>query len=230
MKIDILPSLLSADPARLGEEIKRVADSGADALHLDIMDGHFVPNLSYGPGIVSTVRRVVPTLRRHVHLMLSRPDLYIERFVEAGSQTLQIHVEADCDIWRALGKIRACGVRSGLVLRPQTPAQALLPYLPLCDEIMLMTVNPGYAGQAFMPEVLPKISQVRRMIDGAGNREIRLMVDGGINEETGVRAAAAGADRFVAGSYLFKQRDMAAAVARMRENYGNAYGKEVGSY
>ncbi len=122
MKVQILPSLLAADFGRLAEEIARVEASGADALHLDIMDAHFVPNLSFGPDMVALARRVCPRLFRHVHLMMTRPDAYAGRFIDAGAQTVQIHVEADCDVWAGLQAIRARGVRSGLVLRPQTPA------------------------------------------------------------------------------------------------------------
>lgn len=225
MKTQILPSLLAADFGRLADEIRRVEQSGADALHLDIMDGHFVPNLSFGPDVVALARRVSPECHRHVHLMLTRPDLYVARFLEMGAQTIQIHVEADCDVHETLRAIRAGGARTGLVLRPQTPAQAVIPYLPLCDEILLMTVHPGYGGQSFMREVLPKIRAVRRLI-GAGPKHV--MVDGGISFDTAVEAAAVGADQFVAGSFLFKQQEMRDAVARMRECTGNAYGTAFG--
>jgi ribulose-phosphate 3-epimerase len=227
MKVQILPSLLAADFGRLAEEIARVEASGADALHLDIMDAHFVPNLSFGPDMVALARRVCPRLFRHVHLMMTRPDAYAGRFIDAGAQTVQIHVEADCDVWAGLQAIRARGVRSGLVLRPQTPAAALFPYLPLCDEILFMTVNPGYGGQAFMKEVLPKIAELRRHAEADGFKELDIMVDGGINFETAARCAAHGANQFVAGSFLFKQSDMGAAVAQMRETCENAYGTET---
>ncbi|MBQ7189505.1 MAG: ribulose-phosphate 3-epimerase [Kiritimatiellae bacterium] len=213
----MLPSLLAADGAKLGEELTRVAQSGSDAVHLDIMDAHFVPNLSFGPDVVRVSRRVCPDLYRHVHLMLTRPDSYIDAFADAGAQTIQIHVEADCDIWETLRKIRARGLRSGLVLRPQTPAAVVVPYLRLCDEVLFMTVNPGYGGQSFMPEVLPHITELRRYADGQGWRDFAIMVDGGINYETVELAAAAGANQFVAGSFLFRQPDMAAAVREMRK-------------
>ncbi|MBP5322121.1 MAG: ribulose-phosphate 3-epimerase [Kiritimatiellae bacterium] len=228
MTIQILPSLLAADYARLGDEMRRVAASGADALHLDIMDAHFVPNLSFGPDVVALSRREVPDLYRHVHLMLSRPDRYIDRFIDAGAQTVQIHVEADCDIWATLKAIRAKGARAGLVLCPETPAPAAYPYLSDCDEVLFMTVHPGYGGQSFMAEVLPKIAALRRQVGPASPLDI--MVDGGINFETGMRCAAAGANQFVAGSFLFKQSEMGAAVARMRDACGKAYGTELGAY
>lgn len=228
--IGVLPSLLAADYARLGEEIRRVAASGADALHLDIMDAHFVPNLSFGPAAAAAARRAAPALHRHVHLMMTRPDAHADAFIDAGAQTLQIHVEADCDVWAALRAVRARGVRTGLVLRPGTPAEAALPYLALCDEALVMTVNPGRGGQAFMEGMLPKIARLRRLADGAGHPGLDIMVDGGINFETGARCAAAGANRFVAGSFLFRQDDMGAAVARLRGLCGEAYGTAVGSY
>ncbi len=217
MKVQVLPSLLAADYGCLADEIRRVAVSGADALHLDIMDAHFVPNLSFGPDMVALSKKTSPGLDRNVHLMMTRPDLYIDRFIDAGAQALQIHVEADCDIWAGLRAIRARGVRAGLVLRPQTPVAALLPYVPLCDAVLFMTVNPGYGGQAFMGDVLPKIAQLRKHADGSGFGALDIMVDGGINDETAALCAAQGANMYVAGSFLFKQADMTAAVKRLRE-------------
>lgn len=224
MNVQILPSLLAADYGRLADEIRRAAASGADALHLDIMDAHFVPNLSFGPDVVALAARLCPGLYRNVHLMMTRPDLYIDRFIEAGAQTLQIHVEADCDVWAGLAAIRRRGVRAGLVLRPQTPAAALSPYLALCDEVLCMTVNPGYGGQAFMSEVLPKIAAVRAQARSRGLAGLGVMVDGGINDETAARCAAQGANLFVAGSFLFKQADMGAAVRQMRAVVARALG------
>jgi len=224
MKVQVLPSLLAADFGCLADEIRRVDVSGADALHLDIMDAHFVPNLSFGPDMVALSKRVCPRLYRHVHLMMTRPDLYIGRFIDAGAQTVQIHVEADCDVWAALQSIRARGVRSGLVLRPQTGAAAAFPYLPFCDEVLFMTVNPGYGGQSFMSEVLPKIVQLRKHADAQNHAGLDVMVDGGINLETAVQCAEHGANQFVAGSFLFKQSDMGATVAQMRERCERAYG------
>ena len=215
--IQILPSLLAADGARLGEEIRHVEASGADALHLDIMDAHFVPNLSFGPDVVRVAARCAPTLYRHVHLMLTRPDLYVAPFADAGAQTIQIHIEADCDIWQTLRTIRDRGLRSGLVLRPQTPPEAAFPYLDLCDEVLFMTVNPGYGGQSFMPEVLPHIEKLRNRLRSEGRPAFDIMVDGGVNFETGAQAAAAGANQFVAGSFLFRQPEMGAAVAALRD-------------
>ena len=211
MQIQILPSLLAADFGILGAEISRVAKSGAEALHIDVMDAHFVPNLSFGPDVVALARRVEPDLYRNVHLMMTRPDLYLEPFAKAGAQTIQIHVEADCDIHHELARIRAMGIRPGLVLNPETPVELVLPYLKACDELLVMTVHPGYGGQKFISECLPKITVVRKRMP-----RLDVMVDGGVNAETAVLAARAGANQFVAGSYLFKQLDMGASVDALR--------------
>ena len=211
MNIQILPSLLAADVGALGAEIARVARSGADALHLDVMDAHFVPNLSFGPDVVALARRVAPGLFRNVHLMMTRPDLYLEAFARAGAQTIQVHVEADCDLHAELARIRALGLRAGLVLNPETPVGRVFPYLKACDELRVMTVHPGYGGQTFIADCLAKVTAVR-----ARAPHLDVMVDGGVNAETAVLAARAGANQFVAGSYLFRQADMAAAVAALR--------------
>lgn len=211
MKTHILPSLLAADFGRLGEEILRAEASGADALHLDVMDAHFVPNLSFGPDVVALARRTAPAFYRNVHLMMTRPDLYVEKFADAGSQTIQIHVEADCDIHRELRRIRSLGLRNAIAFNPETPVERVVPYLDEVDEVLAMTVHPGYGGQAFIDDCLPKIAAIRAM-----RPALDIMVDGGINAETAVRAAKAGANQFVAGSHLFRQADMRAAVADMR--------------
>ena len=211
MKIEILPSLLAADFGRLGDEIRRAEASGADALHLDVMDAHFVPNLSFGPDTVALAKRVAPGFYRNVHLMMSRPDLYLDAFAAAGAQTIQVHVEADCDLHVELGRIRAMGLKNALVLNPETPVERLVPYLDEVDEVLVMTVHPGYGGQTFISACLPKLTFLR-----ARRPALDLMVDGGVNAETAVRAAQAGANQFFAGSYLFKQSDMGAAVAAMK--------------
>lgn len=211
MKHSILPSLLAADFGRLADEILRAEASGADALHIDVMDAHFVPNLSFGPDVVALARRTAPGFYRNVHLMMTRPDLYIEKFAEAGSQTIQIHVEADCDVHRELRRIRGLGLRNAVVFNPETPVERVVPYLDEVDEILAMTVHPGYGGQRFIAECLLKIAAIRAM-----RPELDIMVDGGINADTARRAAEAGANQFVAGSHLFGQADMQEAVADMR--------------
>jgi len=211
MQLEILPSLLAADFGRLAEEILRAERSGADALHLDIMDPHFVPNLSFGPDVVALSRKTAPDFYRNVHLMMSRPDLYLEKFVAAGAQTVQIHVEADCDLHVQLKCIRALGSKPAIVLNPETPVEILAPYLKEADEVLVMTVHPGYGGQKFIAECLPKVAWLRERCP-----ELDIMIDGGGNAETIPLAAKAGANQFVAGSYLFKQADMKAAVADLR--------------
>ena len=220
MKIHILPSLLAADLSRLGEEIRRAEVSGADELHLDIMDGVFVPNISYGPNIVKLARRIAPDFHRHVHLMLTRPDKYIEPFFAAGAQTIQAHVEADCDLHTTLKAIRAKGIRAGLVLNPETPVESIRSYYGEADEYLVMTVHPGYGGQSFIAECLPKVTELRRAMP-----EADIMIDGGANAETAVAAARAGANMIVAGSYLFKQPDMSVAVANLRGSCEAAFMK-----
>jgi len=217
LKIEILPSLLAADLGRLAEETRRAEASGADALHIDIMDPHFVPNMSFGPSIVDFCRKTCPAFYRNVHLMMSRPDLYIEKFAAAGAQTLQIHVEADCDLHVELKRIRTFGVKPAIVLNPETDVEMLTPYLGEIDEALVMTVHPGYGGQKFIAECLPKVTWLRER-----RPSLDIMIDGGGNAETIPLAAKAGANQFVAGSYLFGKTDMRAAVSdlRSRINHG----------
>jgi ribulose-phosphate 3-epimerase len=213
VKIQVLPSLLGADFGRLADEIKRAEASGADALHLDIMDGHFVPNLSFGPDVAALARRTAPDFYRNVHLMMTRPDLYLEKFAAAGAQTIQIHVEAECDVAATLERIRALGLRNAIVINPETPVEALEPYLDMVDEVLVMTVHPGYGGQKFIAECLAKVSHLR-----SARPELDIMVDGGVNGETAKVAIAAGANMLVAGSYLFGKANMKEAVDDMRRD------------
>lgn len=211
MQIEILPSLLAADFGQFAAEIRRAEASGAEALHLDIMDPHFVPNISFGPDVVALARKTAPGFYRNVHLMMSRPDLYLEKFAAAGAQTLQIHIEADCDLHTELGRIRALGLKAALALNPETPVEILAPYLDEADEFLVMTVHPGYGGQTFIAGCVPKIAWLRARRPAAD-----IMVDGGVNDRTLLAAAAAGANQFVAGSFLFRQADMRAAVDGLR--------------
>lgn len=211
MKLQILPSLLAADFGRLSDEIRRAEASGADALHLDIMDPHFVPNISFGPDVVALSKRTAPRFYRNVHLMMRRPDLYAEKFVAAGAGTVQIHVEADCDIHATLAAVRALGAKRALVLNPETPVEKMFPYLGEIDEALVMTVHPGYGGQKFIRECLPKVLWLRERAPA-----LDIMVDGGVNGETAVEAVLAGANQLVAGSYLFAKEDMKPAVEKMR--------------
>lgn len=211
MKTQILPSLLAADFGRLAEEILRAEASGAEALHLDIMDPTFVPNLSFGPDVVALSKRTAPGFYRNVHLMMNRPDLYLDAFAKAGAQTIQVHIEADCDLHVVLGRIREMGLKNAIVVNPETPVEVLAPYLGEIDEALVMTVHPGYGGQKFIDSCLPKVAWLRER-----RHDLDIMVDGGVNADTAVRAAEAGANQFVAGSYLFAQKDMAAAVTDLR--------------
>ena len=211
MKFEILPSFLAADLGHLADDLRRAEASGADAIHLDIMDPTFVPNMSFGPSIVDFCRKTCPNFYRNVHLMMNRPDLYLEKFAQAGAQTIQIHVEANCDLHTELKRIRALGCKAAIVLNPETPVEILKPYLGEIDEALVMTVHPGYGGQSFIAECLSKVTWLRERCPN-----LDIMIDGGGNAETIPLAAKAGANQFVAGSYLYKQPDMKAAVEDLR--------------
>ena len=211
----IAPSILSADFARLGEEIRKVEKAGADYIHVDVMDGHFVPNITIGPMIVKAASSVTD-LPLDVHLMISEPDDYIEVFAKAGANIITVHAEAATHLHRTIQFIRAQGARPAVALNPATPLDTLEYVLSHLDMVLLMTVNPGFERQAFIPEVIPKIQKLRRMVKDLGlNLEIE--VDGGINPDTISRVSAAGADVFVAGSAIFYSDDYEKTIRLMRE-------------
>jgi ribulose-phosphate 3-epimerase len=213
--IRIAPSLLAANFARLGEEVAAIEAAGADWLHLDIMDGHFVPNISFGPGLVKALRRHA-RLPFDVHLMIAPADRYLAAFAEAGADLISLHPEAGPHLHRSLQTIRALGKRAGVVLNPGTPAAAVEPVLDLCDLILVMSVNPGFGGQSFLASQLAKIAALRRLIDASG-RAIALQVDGGVTAATAGACIAAGADVLVAGTAVFGTADYAAAIAGLRQ-------------
>jgi ribulose-phosphate 3-epimerase len=212
----IAPSILSADFARLGEEVRNVLAAGADVVHFDVMDNHYVPNLTIGPLVCEALRKHGITAPIDVHLMVKPVDRIIPDFAKAGASYITFHPEASEHIDRTLGLIRENGCKSGLVFNPATPLFYLEHVLDKVDMVLLMSVNPGFGGQSFIPSTLPKIAAVRQIIDRSG-RDIRLEVDGGIKVDNIGAVAAAGADTFVAGSAIFNAKDYQATIAQMRE-------------
>ena len=219
----IAPSILSADFTRLGEEVKRVEQAGADYIHIDVMDGHFVPNITIGPMIVRAVRQVTE-LPLDVHLMISNPDFFVEAFVETGADMITVHAEAVNHLHRSIQYIRKAGARPAVSLNPASPLQMIEYVLDDVDMVLLMTVNPGFGGQAFIPEVIPKIEILREMINKRG-LDIELQVDGGISPQTIGPVSSAGANVFVAGSAIFHSDDYAETIRLMREGMVASSGK-----
>ena len=212
--VKIAPSILSADFAKLGAEIQEVEAAGADWLHVDVMDGHFVPNITIGPLVVEAIRPVT-NLPLDVHLMIENAEQYVETFAKAGADYITVHVEASPHLHRTIQMIRNAGAKPGVVLNPHTPIEAILPILSEVDLVLFMTLNPGFGGQAFIPEVLDKVSALRAIIDEKGY-DIDIEIDGGINEETIQDAVRAGANVFVAGSAIFNKEDRAKALQGIR--------------
>jgi ribulose-phosphate 3-epimerase len=214
MKVDtvrVAPSLLSANFAHLGTEIRSVVDGGADLLHLDVMDGHFVPNITFGPPLVKSVRKAAPKTILDCHLMVTNPSKFVDAFVDAGANWVSVHVEAPDDIPATLSRIRSRGAQAGLVLNPDTPIDRARPFLDKIDYLLVMSVHPGFGGQKFMPEVLAKVRGLR-VLGYRGTVEI----DGGIDEETAPLAVGAGCQVLVAGTAVFGKLDRAAAIQALR--------------
>ncbi|MCK9172048.1 MAG: ribulose-phosphate 3-epimerase [Desulfuromonas sp.] len=214
--IKISPSILSADFARLGAEVRALEAAGADYVHVDVMDGHFVPNITIGAPVVQALRQVT-RLPLDVHLMIEQPDRYIPDFAAAGADIITVHQEAVPHLHRTVQLIHGLGKKAGVSLNPATPAATLEIILQQIDLVLVMTVNPGFGGQAFIAETLPKIRQLREMIDRSG-RAIELEVDGGVKVDNIAAIAAAGADVFVAGSAVFAASDYAQRIAELRQH------------
>jgi ribulose-phosphate 3-epimerase len=216
-EIKIAPSILAANFARLGEDVKRAEAAGADRIHVDVMDGHFVPNLSMGPAIVRCLRPITE-LPLEVHLMIDNPDDFLEPFIDAGADSLLIHYEGNNNLHRSIQRTKALGKSAGVVINPATPASVLEAILPDVELVLVMTVNPGYGGQRFIDGTLPKIRQVREMIEHV-RPSIELEVDGGVDADTAGRAVDAGADVLVAGTAIFGEPDVRIAMERLRAAY-----------
>jgi ribulose-phosphate 3-epimerase len=216
----ICPSILASDFSKLGEEIRALETAGADWIHVDVMDGHFVPNLTIGPDVVKALRPHT-SLPFDVHLMVAPVDNWLEAFRAAGADVMSVHPESGPHVHRTLGQIRQLGAKAGLVFNPATPLSVLEEAVDLVDLVLIMSVNPGFGGQKFIPMALEKLRRVRRMIDERG-LDVRLEIDGGVNADNIGAIAAAGADTFVAGSAIFGAGDYAAEIAAMREAIARA--------
>ena len=214
MKKKIAPSILSADFSRLGEEIRAVEEAGADYIHVDVMDGHFVPNITIGSPVVAAIRKVTK-LPLDVHLMISEPDRYIADFAKAGSDIITVHAEACIHLHRTIGYIKELGIRAGVSLNPSTPLSVIEQILEDVDMVLLMTVNPGFGGQKFIKTMLPKIAEMRRIINDRGLK-VELEVDGGVTLDNIYDISRAGADSFVAGSAVFGSSDYKKTLEEMK--------------
>lgn len=214
-KIQIAPSVLACDFNRMEQDVARIAGAGVELLHLDFMDGHFVPNLSFGFPIAEALKKSFPHLLLDVHLMVTNPEFYLERLAALGVYQVSVHWETCPNLHRTLQQIHSLGMKAGVAINPHTPLQGLEFLRDYLDNILIMTVNPGFGGQAFLSEVLPKVRQAREFCDG-GNRLVSVGVDGGVDDKTAVKCLEHGASLLIAGSYLFKASDPVAALAALQ--------------
>jgi ribulose-phosphate 3-epimerase len=212
-RVQIAPSILAADFTRLGEQVAAVAEAGADLIHVDIMDGHFVPNITMGPLVVAAVGRAT-TVPRDVHLMITDPDRYLEVFAEAGAATISVHVEAAPHLHRTLTRIRQLGARAGVAINPGTPIDAISEVFDVIDQVIVMSVNPGFGGQSFIPRSLARIAELKARIAG---RPVDIEVDGGVDQSNAAALVQAGATILVAGASVFGAPDPAAATVALRQ-------------
>lgn len=214
--IKLAPSILSADFARLGEQIDEVARAGADYIHVDVMDGHFVPNITIGAPVVASIRRVT-TLPLDVHLMIEHPERYVSQFAQAGADIITVHVEASPHLHATIRLIKELGARAGVSINPPTPLGVVEEFLPHVDLVLVMSVNPGFGGQPFIPETLPRMARIRKILDDRGLR-VELEVDGGVNADNAPDIVKAGADVLVAGNSIFGDPEgISGAIRRLRE-------------
>jgi ribulose-phosphate 3-epimerase len=212
--IEVVPSVLSADFARLADEIDVITSAGVRIVHLDIMDGHFVPNITIGPPVIAKLRKV-SNLVFDAHLMISEPERYAERFIEAGADHITFHIEVAQDPPKLIDKLHKLGCSAGLCLNPETPVDSIREFAPLCEMVLVMTVHPGFGGQEFMPEAAKKIAQIRKIV----GPDVRIEVDGGIDPETTPIVVSYGADTLVAGNAIFGQTDRIAAINAIRNSF-----------